>query len=238
MRFSYLRLSETFATAAAALLLAACAGTGAQRQQPTIDTGPSAEVTYDGLYRVNRSTLDEAWVKPDFDLRPYSKLMPTNGGIEYREVEDPGRTALARSSATEFPISEANRKRLAQTLSDEFREEFETLENYEIVSEPGPDVLILKLTLIDVVSNVPPDLIGRGSIYLRSVGEATLVLELYDSVSGEILARAVDRRAAESAYPRESNPVSNWSEVRRLARTWAGILRRRFETVAQITALD
>ena len=225
---------EICAPAAALLLLAACAGSGGQ--QPTIDTGPNAEVTYDGLYRVNRPTLDEAWVKPDLDLRPYTKIMPVNGGVAYREVRDSGGRALTRSTANEFPISTENRARLEQTIAEEFREEFETLDNYEIVSEPGPDVLTLKLALIDVVSNVPPEPIGRSTVYLRSVGEATLVLELYDSESGEILARAVDRRAAESAYPRESNPVTNWSEVRRLARTWARILRQRFETVSEIRA--
>jgi hypothetical protein len=211
-----------------ALLLAGCAGT------PTVDTGPNAEVTYDGLYRVRGTSLDDVWVKADFDLTPYSKIMPVNGGIAYREVRDPGNTARARSSATEFPISQANRRRLVDTVSEEFRNEFEGLENYELVSEPGPDVLTLKLSLIDVVSSVPPETIGRTDVYLRSVGEATLVLELYDSESGELLARAVDRRAAESAYPQQSNPVTNWAEVRRLASTWARILRQGFDTVRQI----
>jgi len=210
------------------LLLAACTGT------PTVDTGPNAEVTYDGLYRVRGTTLDDVWVKSGFDLTPYSKIMPVNGGIAYREVRDPGNTARARSSATEFPISEANRQRLADTVSEEFRKEFEGLQSYELVSAPGPGVLTLKLSLIDVVSSVPPDTIGRTDVYLRSVGEATLVLELYDSESGEILARAVDRRAAESAYPRQSNPVTNWAEVRRLASTWARILRQGFDTVRRI----
>jgi hypothetical protein len=98
-------------------------------------------------------------------------------------------------------------------------------------------VLLLDASLIDVVSRVPPEPIGRGRIFLRAVGEATLVLELRDSESNEILARAVDRRAAESAFPRESVSITNWAEVRRIAKTWAQTLRRRFERVTEVRVI-
>ncbi len=78
--------------------------------------------------------------------------------------------------------------------------------------------------LHDIVSFVPPDTVGRSRIYLNQVGQATLVLQIEDSMSREVLARIVDRRAAESAFMGESNRVTNTAEVRRLARTWARIL--------------
>jgi hypothetical protein len=40
---------------------------------------------------------------------------------------------------------------------------------------------------------------GRGEIYLSSVGEATLVLEAVDSLTGEVIYRAAERRTAERA---------------------------------------
>jgi hypothetical protein len=68
------------------------------------------------------------------------------------------------------------------------------------VTTPGPGTLILVGTLVDVVSKVPPDdAPGRYEVYLSDVGEATLILELRDSVTNEVLARVADRRAAESA---------------------------------------
>jgi len=60
-----------------------------------------------------------------------------------------------------------------------------------------------------------------------------LVLELRDSTTGEILARSADRRAAASAYARESSPVTTWAEVRRLA-TWARILVNRLDQLAEL----
>jgi hypothetical protein len=218
----------------ALIMLSISVDSVAQRRSPQIQTGPDAETTYDGLVRVNRSVMDVAWVKPDFDLTGYSKIMLVSGGIAYREVKDPGSLTRARSSSSEFPISESSRERLQQTVQDEFVEELEKLENWEIVTEPGADVLMVVGSLIDVVSRVPPTQPGRGGIYLSSVGEATLVLELRDSVSHEILARAADRRAAEPAFPTQSNTVTNWSEVRRLAKSWAQLLRRRLEELAKV----
>jgi hypothetical protein len=68
-------------------------------------------------------------------------------------------------------------------------------------------------------------MIGRTRVYLSQVGQATLVLQIEDSVTREVLARVVDRRAAESVFAQESNRVTNTQEVRRLARTWARIFR-------------
>ena len=41
---------------------------------PRVQTGPNAEVTHDGLTRVDKSVMDVAYVKADLDLRPYKKL--------------------------------------------------------------------------------------------------------------------------------------------------------------------
>ncbi len=74
--------------------------------------------------------------------------------------------------------------------------------------------------------------IGRSEIYLSRVGQATLVLQIEDSMSREVLARIVDRRAAQPAgggditFAMPSSSASTNAEVRRLARTWARLLTR------------
>ena len=200
---------------------------------PRIQTGPDAEISYDGLHRVDRSVMDRAWAKPTLDLTQYSKLMLVSGGFAYREVDEAGRYSR---NATEFPISEENRARLQETVREVWLEELGTIENWEIVNTPGRDVLILGGAMIDIVSAVPPPdfNIGRGNIYLSQVGQATLVLELRDSMSGEILARSADRRAAESTGGMQANTVTSWNEVRRLARTWARILVSRLDQLAEL----
>lgn len=217
----------------AVCVLTVAAGTQAAPRAPRVQTGPDAEVSFDGLHRVDRSVMDMAWAKPTLDLTSYSKLMLATGGFAYREVGD---VSPYDRRATEFPISEESRQMLEEIVGEVFREEFADLENWEIVTEPGRDVLILVGAIIDIVSAVPPQRPGgfRDDIYLSRIGEATLVLELRDSMSNEILARSADRRAAESAFAVEASPVTAWSEVRRLARTWARILVNRLDQIAEL----
>ena len=216
-----------------ACLAAFAAASMAAPRAPRIQTGPDAEVSFDGLHRVDRTVMDMAWAKPTLDLTGYNKLMLVGAGLAFREVEDPGRYDR---TATEFPISEENRERLRETVREIFLEEFERIDEWEIVTEPGRDVLILAGAIIDIVSAVPPEnrCIGRCDIYLTRVGEATLVLELRDSMSGEILARSADRRAADPAFPIESSTVTTWAEVRRLARSWGRMLVNRLDQIANL----
>jgi len=58
-------------------------------------------------------------------------------------------------------------------------------------------------------------------------------LEVVDSMSGEVIARAVERRAAQRAGGQMvlANTVTTWTEVRRLARGWATKLRDGMDSV-------
>jgi hypothetical protein len=232
-RSQALRVAVTGSIAFA--LLYGVNGFGAPKQ-PRIATGDDEEITHDGLYRVDKSVADAVWVKPDLDLTPYTKIMIAPAGVAYRKL-DPVSTFQA-DRESEFPVQEENKARFEQILKEEFTEELEKLERYEIVTEPGPDVLILVGGVIDVVSFVPPDLdsakYGRGGVYLDSVGSAVLVVEVRDSQSGEVLARAADGRAAESPFAFEANTVTVWSEVRRLAQYWANLLVDRLNTFEKI----
>ena len=229
------RSSMKIAAVAAACV---CVGIGmAAPKQPQIQTGANAEVTADGLVRVKKSVADAAWVKPDFDLTPYTKLMIVSGGVSFKKVK-PVSSFQARQGATEFPVSEESQQMFKDIMKEEFTRELSKLKRYQIVDKPGPDVLTLIGAVIDVTSNVPNDAesatFGRGGVYLTSVGEATLIIELRDSQSNEVLGRAADRRAAESPFAFEVNKVTAWTEVHRLAQAWASLLRQRLEDIEKV----
>ncbi len=198
---------------------------------PRIQTGPDAEISFDGLHRVDRSVMDMAWAKPTLDLTQYSKLLLVSGGFAYREVDEPSRYDR---SATKFPVGLENQARFEDEVGEVFREELAKIENWEYVTEPGPDVLMLVGYMIDIVSSVPPEIIGRNEVYLTRIGEATLVLELRDSTSHEVLARTADRRGADPAWPVVASPVTTLAEVRRLARTWGRMLVNRLDQLAEL----
>jgi hypothetical protein len=206
---------------------------------PEFQSGPDAEVTHDGLTRLDKTVMDVVWARTDIDLSGYSKVMFEGVGIEFRPVDGPysgqaGATSVRTTSRTEFQLDDKTKALVREEIGGAFVEELSRSDEYEVVDAPGPDVLLLRAGLLDVVSRVPPTPMGRSSVYLDSVGEATLVLELYDSTSHAILIRAVDRRAAGNATTgavTESNRATNRAEVRRLGRRWASIIRSGIETL-------
>ena len=129
-------------------------------------------------------------------------------------------------------MDDQSRQKLIETVTEVFAEELQSAKGFTIPEEKGSDTLILIGGLHDIVSRVPPEMVGRGDIYLSSVGEATLVIEARDSLSGETIFRAIDRRAAERMGEMiNANSVTTWAEVRRMARRWATRLRDGLESL-------
>ncbi|MDJ0938549.1 MAG: DUF3313 family protein [Woeseiaceae bacterium] len=216
---------------AAALAVAACT------PQPTMQTGPDAEMTYDGLVRIDHSRFSNAWIDPNIDLSAYNKMILGPADFQFRTVpEGPRSSSIRRGNETEFWISPENRQRLIDEVGAVFREELANLQSFEIVEmdQRGPETLIAVAALHDIVSRVPPQMVGRGEVFLSSVGEATLIIELRDSLSGAAIYRAVDRRRADTAggtTMTRSTQVTTWAEVRRWARRWATRLRDGLDSV-------
>ena len=85
----------------AAGILAGCSST--PPQAPTIQSGPDAEITADGLYRVDNSVMPLAWMKPDMDLRPYTAIMIDPVEVAY-QTDPQGRTRGGSVYQPTFPI--------------------------------------------------------------------------------------------------------------------------------------
>ncbi len=109
---------------------------------------------------------------------------------------------------------------------------------YRIVDIPGPDVLRITAELIDLIVRIPTQRTsGRGGMAVRSYGEVTAVLEVRDSQSGEILARAADRRDPTATAAQEMVEVRASfvrSDTRRLFGFWAGLLRQRLDQLREV----
>jgi len=207
---------------------------GCATPEPSLQQGPDAEVTFDGLVRINHGRFKDSWADPDIDFSRYNKIITGDAVFEFRAVKkSASSSSLRRSNESEFWISDANKEKLIEVVSEVFREELDKSEKFTRAESAGPDVLIIVGGLHDIVSRVPPEQMGRGNIYLSSVGEATLVLEARDSLSGETIYRAIDRRSAEQigGQMNISNSVTNTSEVRRMARRWATRLREGLDSI-------
>lgn len=193
------------------------------------------ETSPDGLVRVNRTGFDQVWVRKNVDLSQYTQIKLEGVGIEFREVRCVSR--LSRSTTTQFCLTDDQKARLAEIMRRVFTEELGRSTRFKLTDQAGPDVLLIRGALIDVVSFIPPEPVGRGDIFLNAVGEATLIVEMRDSDSNAILARMADRRAAERVgMPVRSNRVTNAFEVERAARAWATLMRQRLDNAGTIAS--
>jgi hypothetical protein len=201
------------------------------KKPPAIEQGPNAEVSFDGLHLVDKTRMDKVWAKPDIDLSQYDKVIFEGAGIQYRAVKDGNRH---NRSADAFPLSERQKSGLEKAAKEAFRSEFNKFEYFTVASKPGAGILKVTLALIDVVSHVPPKPLGRNSFYISNLGQAILVVELSDSVTNEILVRAVDGQGINLLAMQESNPVTNLNEVKRSVRRWGVTLREGLDELHEI----
>ncbi len=209
-------------------MIAGCAQTA-----PSIQQGPDAELTFDGLVRVDNARFNDVWIDPDIDFSRYDKVIVGDAVFEFQAVKKTSTLHSRTNSDSKFWMSDDQKQKLIDVVSEVFRDELSKSEHFTAADAPGHDVLVLVGGLHDIISRVPPEMIGRNEIYLASVGEATLVIEARDSLSGKTIYRALDRRAAERVGGQaiRSNTVTNASEVRRLARRWATRLREGLDSI-------
>lgn len=203
-----------------AALLGGCAsfGGGASRSDP--------EVTFDGLERLPGARVHRVWVRPGASLEGKTQVMPQFAGFSYRSERTGRREG--------YKLTETHRKQVEETLHEVFLEELTSGGDWTVTHEPSPDVIIVRAWLTDVVVNVPQrQRSGRGDQWVASAGEATLVLEVFDAETRQILVRAVDRGAVQRAGGGAMRAVAgvNRSELRRMFRSWARRLRRGLDEV-------
>ena len=191
------------------------------------------ETTFDGLARIEKGAFKLSYADPDIDFSSYTKYIPGPATFEFRAVKKSSSATARRNNSNEYYISDRNRQKLEDVVTGIFADELSKSEVFTETTNPGPDTLIIRGALHDIVSRVPPELVGRGEIYLASIGEATLIIEALDSLSGEVIYRGIERRAVQRGGNRMmlSSPATNWGEVRRWARHWASRLREAMDAI-------
>ncbi len=141
--------------------------------------------------------------------------------------QNTNRTGLA-SRVTEKDVNRI-KDHLGDSCNDKFRESFEQSTVYKLVDSysDGESALVLRPSIIDLDISAPD--VGGARFtrsFTKSAGEMTLSLDMVDGASGEILARAVDRRRDhENIYLEPTSSVTNRADFDRAVRRWAKLLR-------------
>ena len=121
----------------------------------------------------------------------------------------------------DFPLDKNQKLKSEIAAKEVFLEGLAKSKRYTSVTEEGVDVLEVSASLIDIVSRIPPDNAARGDAFLTEIGVATLILELHDSASEQLVVRSTDRVSIENSTSVRSNSVRNMPEVRIVLRQQA-----------------
>jgi hypothetical protein len=182
------------------------------------------------LVKVSKGAFKDTWVNPDVELGKFHKVMIVGSDFEFREVKKtPRMSGSYKNNQSDFWVDEKDRLRAQEIIASGFGERMS--KSFEIVDEAGPGVLVVYGRLSDIVSNVPPNMVGSGRNYISKIGAATIELEARDSLTGEIVFQASERSEIEPRGRRmmESNSVLVNAELRRWSQRVAAKLVKGLE---------
>lgn len=216
----------------AALAALGVLGAGSPVRADSPAASPMAVADSEGLVRVHIKGVDTVYASRDADLGRYKKVMLDPIEVSFQRGWDPH---LAGTPITADEKQEIRRGH-AHVLKDEFVAELGRSGRYPVVDTAGEDVLRVKAEIRDLSINAP-DLMRPGIVrrYTISTGEMTLVAELRDSVTGELIARVIDRRRdPDSPWLELTTRVTNEAAARRAAAHWARLLREQLDAARAV----
>lgn len=180
--------------------------------------------TWDGLVKVPSKKLKLVYLAPGADFRPYTKVMidPTEVAFDKKWLQQYNENAGPEGQVTAHDIRNDisdGVKRAADVFDKAFADG-----GYQVVTTAGPDVLRVRTAILNIIV-AAPDVMTLGHVYANTeaAGAATFVIEARDSQSNALMGRGIDARKAGDDGIIRRNSVTNWSDFRELAKTWAKI---------------
>jgi hypothetical protein len=153
--------------------------------------------------------VESAQIAVDADFSRYDRLQAEEMGIY-------------------FPAGVVMRAADLDRLRGTFREAFfAELEGYSISSQPGPTTMQVQATLIDLRGSAGTDVssLRRDIRDIATSGSLVFLMEMRDSTSGRVLARAADSAKAPSLGT-STGADTDWTAVDDAAEHWARLFRQ------------
>jgi len=181
---------------------------------------PPAE--WDGLVRVQNRRLDHMYLLPDVSFAGYTRVRLDPVEVSFYRNWNPNRSPSQR-------LRQSDLERIKSTLANEFRRVLSdtlTRGGYKLVDEDGDDVLRVQAAIVNLYITAPSTGARGGSrTFVANTGQMTLVAELRDSVTGQLLARAVDTvQGRRTGGFQMATSVTNMADARRALSQWADVL--------------
>lgn len=185
-------------------------------------------VPFDNLVAVEDAQVAVAYIDPNADFSVFKRAMILDTFVSFRSGWERDQQRGTRGTRISSNDMERIKTRVSELFNSVFIEALESDDGFDVVNEPDYDVLLIRAAIIDLDIAAPDTSSAtRSRTYTADSGAATLYIELYDSVSGQIIGRAFDRQAARNpgSLMRWTNRASNTADARRVFSSWANSLR-------------
>lgn len=204
----------------------------------TCPTGVSAansppQVSDDGLQLKTHTKQRLVYVKPGATFSQYTKVMILDCYVEFQKGWQQNYNANVDDPNNQ--VTDANIQQMKSTLAAEFKKVF-TAElqkgGYQLTNNPARNVLLLRPAIIDLQVTSPYiQSAGTSANFITSAGSGTLYLELWDSSTNTILARAMDAEADPQMFAQPAGAVTNMQAADLVLTNWADDLVRHLDAV-------
>jgi hypothetical protein len=188
---------------------------------------------------VKSKKLEFVYLLPNANFSPYSK-------IEYDPVEISLRKDWLQNyndSSAGFGnrVTQADVRTAMTKASGEFDKYFgqEFIKaGYAIVSAPGPDVLRVSVAVMNVEVTAPDTGASTGMTFTANAGQAALVIEVRDSLTNQLLGRAIDQQLAGDEGPALRTSASNWGDFEDMFKDWAKVSVQGLTELKALSPID
>jgi len=189
------------------------------------------EISLEGLELVEEDRRGEIYADPDVDWTVYTKIQLDEATVAFRRnwQRDQNRSQSFKVRTQDMERIKTN---LSELFGKVFTEELTTNGGYEIVEESADHVMRIEPHIVDLDVYAPDtrNSVGISRSYTESAGKMTLKLRVYDSITGDLIVAASDRRESpRRGYMQWTTSVTNNAEARRMLQHWAEGLRKRLD---------
>jgi Protein of unknown function (DUF3313) len=192
----------------------------------------------DGLRLRTNTGSSLVYVKPGATFGKYDKVAILDCFVEFDKDWQSNYNSSQVDPSNFVSVDDMNRikKELAADFKKIFTKELQA-GGYQVVTSAAPDVLVLRPAIINLRVTAP-DLMTPGidATVVNSAGSATLYLELWDSMTNTLLARAMNAQADQQFGGQVADSVTNTQAADFILKGWADNLRKHLEAARAKTS--
>ena len=200
------------------------------------------QTTPEGLNLVTNTRQTLVYLADDVDFGVYDKVIIVDCAVAFAKNWQRDYNRSQRDLSRK--VKDKDVTRMKDTLAVEFKNVFAqtmTDKGIEVVTEPADGALILRPAIINLVVNAPDTRSASTTrTYTANAGQMTLYLEIYDSVSGALLAEVMDAQSASRTAPfmTYASNTSNIREADRILKRWATELASHFALAKEADLIE